>query len=233
VDVKFICRQGRQAAGRSTTSSPRSMTARDFECCAPTRAATRRQLSRLSTTSWPSCRSPSSTCKLIRVRVRPSFHWHLLDVGVDHVRIKPTPRRNGKVGRFHRVDSEESYRLPPGPSYRRHPSVHREAARVGGLQLPPAPTAPSAAQHPMSAFAKGPRPTVIGLCQLHIEARFTEIAEKSEPPSTRPSLGCGRTRGVSRAVPGLHAIESFNTPLAAGHADPRPLPNEQAALKCL
>ena len=27
-----------------------------------------------------------------------SFHWHLLDRGIDHVRIKPrTPRLNGKV----------------------------------------------------------------------------------------------------------------------------------------
>jgi transposase InsO family protein len=27
-----------------------------------------------------------------------SFHWHLLDLGIDHVKIKPrTPRLNGKV----------------------------------------------------------------------------------------------------------------------------------------
>ena len=27
-----------------------------------------------------------------------SFHWHLLDKGIDHVKIKPhTPRLNGKV----------------------------------------------------------------------------------------------------------------------------------------
>jgi transposase InsO family protein len=32
-----------------------------------------------------------------------SFHLHLLDLGVDHVRIKPrTPRLNGKVERSHR-----------------------------------------------------------------------------------------------------------------------------------
>ena len=41
-----------------------------------------------------------------------SFHWHLLDLGVDHVKIKPrTPRLNGKVERSHRIDSEEFYRL--------------------------------------------------------------------------------------------------------------------------
>ena len=44
-----------------------------------------------------------------------SFHWHLLDLGVDHVRIKPrTPRLNGKVERSHRIDSEEFYRLLEG-----------------------------------------------------------------------------------------------------------------------
>jgi transposase InsO family protein len=44
-----------------------------------------------------------------------SFHWHLLDKGVDHVRIKPrTPRLNGKVERSHRIDSEEFYRLLHG-----------------------------------------------------------------------------------------------------------------------
>ena len=44
-----------------------------------------------------------------------SFHWHLLDLGVDHVKIKPrTPRLNGKVERSHRIDSEEFYRLLEG-----------------------------------------------------------------------------------------------------------------------
>jgi transposase InsO family protein len=44
-----------------------------------------------------------------------SFHWHLLDKGIDHVKIKPrTPRLNGKVERSHRIDSEEFYRLIEG-----------------------------------------------------------------------------------------------------------------------
>ncbi|WP_374207473.1 IS481 family transposase [Streptomyces sp. FB2] len=44
-----------------------------------------------------------------------SFHWHLLDKGIGHVRIKPrTPRLNGKVERSHRIDSEEFYRLLEG-----------------------------------------------------------------------------------------------------------------------
>jgi hypothetical protein len=42
-----------------------------------------------------------------------SFQWHLLDKGIDHVRIKPrTPRLNGKVERSHRID--EFYRLLEG-----------------------------------------------------------------------------------------------------------------------
>ncbi|WDV53912.1 IS481 family transposase [Streptomyces coeruleorubidus] len=44
-----------------------------------------------------------------------TFHWHLLDKGIGHVRIKPrTPRLNGKVERSHRIDSEEFYRLLEG-----------------------------------------------------------------------------------------------------------------------
>ncbi|MFI8170924.1 IS481 family transposase [Streptomyces sp. NPDC085931] len=44
-----------------------------------------------------------------------AFHWHLLDKGIGHVRIKPrTPRLNGKVERSHRIDSEEFYRLLEG-----------------------------------------------------------------------------------------------------------------------
>lgn len=44
-----------------------------------------------------------------------AFHWHLLDKGIGHVKIRPrTPRLNGKVERSHRIDSEEFYRLLDG-----------------------------------------------------------------------------------------------------------------------
>jgi transposase InsO family protein len=44
-----------------------------------------------------------------------SFHWHVLDRGIDHVYIRPrTPRLNGKVERSHRIDAEEFYRLLDG-----------------------------------------------------------------------------------------------------------------------
>ena len=68
-----------------------------------------------------------------------SFHWHLLDQGIDHVKIKPrTPRLNGKVERSHRIDSEEFYRLLKGQVIDDAKRLLREAARVGGLlQLPP------------------------------------------------------------------------------------------------
>jgi len=40
------------------------------------------------------------------------FHWHLKDLGIVHVYIKPgTPRLNGKIERFHRTDREEFYQL--------------------------------------------------------------------------------------------------------------------------
>ena len=40
------------------------------------------------------------------------FHWHLQDLDIKHVYIKPrTPRLNGKVERSHRIDSQEFYQL--------------------------------------------------------------------------------------------------------------------------
>ncbi len=43
------------------------------------------------------------------------FHWHLLDRGLRHVYIRPlTPRLNGKVERWHRIDDEEFYRMLAG-----------------------------------------------------------------------------------------------------------------------
>lgn len=40
------------------------------------------------------------------------FHWHLRDLDIQHVYIKPrTPRLNGKVERSHRVDNQEFYQL--------------------------------------------------------------------------------------------------------------------------
>ena len=40
------------------------------------------------------------------------FHWHVEDLGMRHVYIKPrTPRLNGKVERSHRTDKDEFYHL--------------------------------------------------------------------------------------------------------------------------
>jgi transposase InsO family protein len=44
-----------------------------------------------------------------------AFHYHVLDRGIGHVYIRPaTPRLNGKVERFHRIDAEEFYRMLDG-----------------------------------------------------------------------------------------------------------------------
>lgn len=41
-----------------------------------------------------------------------SFHWHLQNLDIHHVYIKPrTPRLNGKVERSHRIDDQEFYQL--------------------------------------------------------------------------------------------------------------------------
>jgi transposase InsO family protein len=40
------------------------------------------------------------------------FHWHVADLGLEHVYIKPrTPQLNGKVERPHRTDKHELYQL--------------------------------------------------------------------------------------------------------------------------
>ena len=40
------------------------------------------------------------------------FHWHVEELGIQHVYIKPrTPRLNGKVERSHRTDAVEFYHL--------------------------------------------------------------------------------------------------------------------------
>jgi transposase InsO family protein len=40
------------------------------------------------------------------------FHWHVEDLGMRHVYIKPrTPRLNGKVERSHKTDATEFYQL--------------------------------------------------------------------------------------------------------------------------
>ena len=40
------------------------------------------------------------------------FHWHVSDLGMVHVYIKPaTPRLNGKVERSHLTDQREFYQM--------------------------------------------------------------------------------------------------------------------------
>ena len=116
VDVKFIEPSARRAARSATTSTPRSTTAPGCAFCAPTRATTSRPPSRfidhvLSKLPFQSTRFRPTTAR----SSDQSFHWHLLDKGIGHIRIRPrTPRLNGKVERSHRIDSEEFYRLLEG-----------------------------------------------------------------------------------------------------------------------
>jgi len=39
------------------------------------------------------------------------FHWHVEDLGIRHVYIKPRPRLNGKVERSHGTDDRKFYQL--------------------------------------------------------------------------------------------------------------------------
>jgi transposase InsO family protein len=57
------------------------------------------------------------------------FHWHVADLGMEHVYIKPrTPQLNGKVERSHRTDKDEFYQL----------LTYRDDVVVGPAKLVPA-----------------------------------------------------------------------------------------------
>jgi hypothetical protein len=101
VDVKFIEPLGQKGLrATSTTSSPPSTTAPG---------------SGYSAGAYPRCDQKTAIAFIDDAMAKlpfavervqtdngsqfcASFHWHLLDLGVDHVKIKPrTPRLNGKV----------------------------------------------------------------------------------------------------------------------------------------
>ena len=51
----------------------------------------------------------------LHTEFQSGFAWHLRDLGIRHVYIKPaTPRLNGKVERSHRIDADEFYRMLDG-----------------------------------------------------------------------------------------------------------------------
>ena len=76
----------------------------------------RRPRSSSSTTCCRSCPSASSASRQTTAQeFAAAFHWHVQDLGIEHVYIRPrTPRLNGKVERSHRIDAEEFYRLLDG-----------------------------------------------------------------------------------------------------------------------
>jgi transposase len=102
-----------------------------------------------------------------------SFHWHLLDKGVDHVKDQ-TPdtqaeRQSGKIPP-HRLRGVLP--APPRRGHRRRQRLLREAARVGGLlQLPPPSRRSRRPNTLRTPPPESPRPAVIGLRQLHTGAR--------------------------------------------------------------
>ena len=94
-----------------------------------------------------------------------SFHWHLLDKGIGHIRIKPrTPRLNGKVERSHRIDSEEFYRLLEGQVIDDARLFNDDSKSGRTTTTTIAPTAPSRGQTPYERLKpESPGPAVIGL----------------------------------------------------------------------
>ncbi|MFJ5899375.1 integrase core domain-containing protein [Streptomyces sp. NPDC093064] len=108
-----------------------------------------------------------------------TFHWRLLDKGIGHVRIKPrTPRLNGKVERSQRIDSVEFYRLREGQVIDDVNLFNSELQEWEDHYNYHHPTAPSPDRPPTNATTESPRPTVIGVRQLHTQGRA--VAEQRE-----------------------------------------------------
>jgi transposase InsO family protein len=98
-----------------------------------------------------------------------SFHWHLLDKGIGHIRVRPaTPRLNGKVERSHRIDSEEFYRLLEDRSSTTSTSSTTASSNGKTTTTTIDHTEPSPESHPTNDSSKNPGSAVINLRQLHI-----------------------------------------------------------------
>ncbi|SEE03978.1 Integrase core domain-containing protein [Streptomyces sp. 2224.1] len=99
-----------------------------------------------------------------------SFHWHLLDKGIGHIRIKPrTPRLNGEVERSHRIDSEEFYRLLEGQAIDDVNLFNIKLQERENYYNYHCPHGALTGQTPYERLRqKAPRPTVIGVRQSHI-----------------------------------------------------------------
>ena len=62
---------------------------------------------------------------------KTKFHWHITDLGMEHVYIKPgTPRLNGKVERSHLTDKREFYQML---DYTDDVDLHKKISPVGRL----------------------------------------------------------------------------------------------------
>ena len=112
--------------------------------------------------------SPSTSRPTTAQSSGSSFHWHLVDKGIGHVRIKPrTPRLNGKVERSHRIDSEELCRLLEGEVIDDANLLSENDSKSGRLTTTTiALTAPSGGQTPYERLRQKARPAVIGVRQF-------------------------------------------------------------------
>jgi hypothetical protein len=144
LDVKFIQPLPGTPRPRSTTSSPRSMTAPACGSCAstPSSPADRHPVPGLPAGAAPVPGGGHPDRQ--RPEFGASFHWPVLDRGAGHVYIKRrTPRLNGKVERFHRIDAEEFYRLLDGVVIDDAQVFNDKLQAWGGLlQLPSPPRRP-------------------------------------------------------------------------------------------
>jgi transposase len=130
VDVKFIEPLGQTGRRRSSTSSPRSMTAPGSGCCAPTPAATRRPPSPSSTMSWPSCRWPSSGCKpTTDPNSAPPSTGTCSTKASTTSRSTPAPPAQWQSGKIPPDRLRRVLPTPPRPGHRRRQPHLREAAR--------------------------------------------------------------------------------------------------------
>jgi hypothetical protein len=97
---------------------------------------------------------------------------------------------------------------PRGPSDRRHPPFHRKAAGMGGLlQLPPTPRRPRRPNTLRTTTTESPRPTVIGLCQLHSVMRTPVSKNVASAAATRSGTRAQRGSDQRKTLVGRAGLE--------------------------
>jgi len=116
------------------------------------------------------------------------FHWHVADLGMEHVYIKPrTPQLNGKVERSHRTDKDEFYQLL---TYRDDVDLEKKLAAWEKFYNYGRPHGAHKGKTPYEALReKLRRLTTTSDWMRHITRKFPKLRISQEGQETNPLTG--------------------------------------------